>query len=80
MSFFKEEIVGFTKNTGIYKNNDLDWHYYFMARSSYCPVVLTENGYMSNSEDFSGIIDENKNTQKAIAIAEGIVDYFESIQ
>lgn len=65
-----------TKNTGIYKSCTLDWHYYFMARSSYCPVVLTENGYISNSYDYQNIISSEKNTLKAQAIVKGIAEYF----
>ena len=51
-----------------------------MARSSVCPVVLTENGYISNPTDFESIKDDGKNTLKAKAIARGIADYFNSIQ
>lgn len=76
-----EFISDRTFNKAVYSEIDpFGWHYFFLARVTNCPVVLTENGYMSNSEDFGGIIDENKNTQKAIAMAEGIVDYFKSIQ
>lgn len=70
-----------TKNsTDIYGNFILKWHYYFMCRSTNCPVVLTENGYISNSYDYGNIISEEKNIQKAKAITRGIVDYFLSIQ
>lgn len=71
-----ELIYMHTKNTGIYKNYDLDWHYYFMARSSYCPVVLTENGFISNSFDYKNIISDGQNTVKAKAIVRGIAEYF----
>lgn len=78
-----------TKNTGtsIYQKRhklfepfNLKWHYYFMCRTTNCPVVLTENGYMSNSYDFGNIKNPDKNTEKAKAITRGIVDYFRSIQ
>lgn len=70
-----------TKNsTDIYRNFTFKWHYYFMCRSTNCPVVLTENGYISNSYDYGNIISEEKNIQKAKAITRGIVDYFLSIQ
>ena len=71
-----ELIQMHTKNTGIYKKCGLDWHYYFMARSSYCPVVLTENGYISNKFDYNNIISSNQNTLKAKAIVRGIAEYF----
>jgi len=60
--------------------NRLEWHYYFMARMSDCPVVLTENGFMSNAEDFAGIVDEETNRRKAQAIAAGTAQYFLSIR
>ena len=60
----------------MYKKYFIKWHYYYMARSSYCPVVLTENGFISNRYDYSVIIDDNANTEKAIAITKGIADYF----
>ena len=49
-----------TMKTGIYdgtaagNRNRLDWHYYFVARMSDCPVVLTENGYMTSALDHKG--------------------------
>lgn len=76
-----EFISDRTFNKAVYSEIDpFGWHYFFLARVTNCPVVLTENGFMSNPEDFSGILDENKNTLKAVAMAEGIVDYFKSIQ
>ena len=75
-----EYVYYYTSQTGIYSKSALGWHYYFMSRSRTCPVVLTENGYMSNKTDYSNIIDENINLQKAKAITKGIVEYFASIQ
>jgi len=54
----------------------LDWHYYFVARMSDCPVVLTENGFMSSPIDRDGIVNENINRDKAKAITRGVADYF----
>jgi len=69
-----------TAKTKIYNKSRLGWHYYFVARSSVCPVVLTENGFMSNWSDYQNIKNANKNTAKAEAMAKGIVQYFCSIQ
>lgn len=69
-----------TNNTGLYDSSKLQWHYYFMGRSSNCPVVLTENGYISNKSDYANIISESANKTKATAITKGIVQYFVSIQ
>lgn len=72
-----------TKAANIYDKKEhraFRWHYFFLARTSNCPVVLTENGFMSNQGDFAGIKDNAKNDKKADAIVKGIVDYFLSIQ
>lgn len=69
-----------TYETDFYSKYELDWHYYFMARCTNCPVVLTENGYMSNKYDYNNIINTEQSLRKAKAIAKGIVQYFASIQ
>ena len=70
-----------TYNAGIYaKVEPVRWHYFFLARSTVCPVVLTENGYISSPADFAGIQSDSVNTQKAKAIASGVADYFNSIR
>lgn len=70
-----------TENTGIYnKIRPYKWHSFYLARVTNCPVVLTENGFISNASDYSKILDESVNEQKAAAIVSGIVDYFRSIQ
>lgn len=60
--------------------NRLDWHYYFVARMSDCPVVLTENGFMTSPIDHVGIVDQDTNIRKAQAIARGTAQYFLSIR
>ena len=75
-----EYVLNHTFNTGIYKEKTFKWHYYFMSRVSVCPVVLTENGYMSNKYDYDKIKSDKTNTQKAKALTKGIVEYFISIQ
>lgn len=62
-----------------YQNVYTEWHVFYLARVSSCPVVLTENGYISNLSDFSGITDSSVNAKKAQQIAQGIADYFKSI-
>lgn len=69
------------KSAGIYnKVWPLRWHYFFTARITTCPVVLTENGFISSYSDFPGIADEGTNERKAEAITRGVIDYFKSIQ
>ncbi len=72
-----EFVYNHTENLGsMYKKYFMKWHYYYMARSSYCPVVLTENGFISNRYDYSNIIDDAANDKKAEAIVKGIAEYF----
>ena len=71
-----ELVYSYTKATGLYKSSKLSWHYYYMARSSYCPVVLTENGFISNTYDYQNMISDSALNKKAIAISRGIADYF----
>ncbi len=75
-----EYIYNHTYNTGLYNKYGLGWHYYFMARKTNCPIVLTENGYISNSFDYKNIVSEQANIQKAKAITRGIAEYFLKIQ
>ena len=64
------------KATGLYSSSNVGWHIYYMGRQTYCPVVLTENGYMSNPSDMDAIADQATNVKKAQAIARGIADYY----
>lgn len=61
---------------GFYSKIQKGWHYFYLARVTSCPVVLTENGFISNPQDFAGISSDGINTQKARAIAQGVLDYF----
>lgn len=65
-----------TQAAGIYRNHELYWHYYYVARETACPVVLLENGYMTNAGDLETMLDENIQLQKAQAIARGVAKYF----
>ena len=69
-----------TLTANIYQKNTLGWHYYFFARNTLCPIVLTENGYISNEFDYQNIIGDDANNLKADAIVKGIAEYFKSIQ
>ncbi len=69
-----------TKDAEIYSKTYLKWSAgYFMCRQTVCPTVLTENGYMSNPDDLAGMIDPVVVENKAIAIAQGVADYFLAI-
>ncbi len=79
-------IYNATMEAGIYNSkapqnrNRLEWHYYFVARMSDCPVVLTENGFMRNPSDHRGIVSDLTNWKKAKAITKGVAQYFLSIR
>lgn len=61
-----------------YSKTQKSWHYFYLARVTSCPVILTENGFISNQQDFNGIISDDINYQKAQAITLGVLDYFNS--
>lgn len=74
-----EKVYENTKETGVYKQHAMRWHNYFVARQTCCPVVLTENGYMTHLYDLSNTVAEQAIAQKAQAMAQGIADYFLAI-
>lgn len=65
-----------TEAAGIYTSTKVGWHIYYMGRQTYCPVVLTENGYMCTTADMDGIADQATNIKKAQALARGVADYY----
>ncbi len=72
-----ELIFEETEASGIYSNHRLYWHYYYVARETACPVVLLENGYMTNADDLAGMIDGQIQLKKARAVARGVARYFQ---
>lgn len=74
-----DKIKNATSVAGTYSSTETKWHVFYMSRISNCPVVLTENGFMSNSTDFGNMKKEEWNEKCADAITKGIVDYFLSI-
>lgn len=89
-TLFSHDAAKFVYNATMAKNiydasaknnrNRFDWHYYFVARVTVCPVVLTENGFMTSSVDYNGIASASVNKLKAEALCKGIADYFLSIR
>ena len=74
-----DKIKSATSSAGTYQSTKTEWHVFYMSRISNCPVVLTENGFMSNSTDFGNMKSDTWNAKCADAITKGIVDYFLSI-
>lgn len=66
-------------SSGVYSKTLLDWNLYYVARQAVCPVVLTENGFMTNALDLANMVDDAKVQQKAESIAQGVANYFLSI-
>ncbi len=61
---------------GIYWYSYLLWHYYYVARQTFCPIVLTENGYMSNQRDMDQIANMDAMHQKAETMVQAIANYY----
>ena len=51
-----------------------------MYRLSVCPVVLMENGYVTNAQDLANMQDPNVLLLKAQAMARATAQYFLSVQ
>lgn len=74
-----DKIKAATAAKGTYTSTKTAWHVFYMSRITNCPVVLTENGFMSNSADFENMKSDAWNDKCADAIVKGTVDYFLSI-
>jgi len=74
-----QHIYQQVNGSGVYTRTLLDWNLYYVARQAVCPVVLTENGFMTNAEDLADMMDDAKVQQKAESIARGVANYFLSI-
>lgn len=75
-------IFNATMEKNLYGNskwNKTAWHVFYTSRTTDCPVVLTECGFVSNASEYKKLMDESFNNECAIALTQGIVDYFESI-
>ena len=62
--------------SGVYNSSSMAWYYYYVSRQTVCPIVLTENGYLSNKKDANRIGDSEYMLRKARDITQGIVDYY----
>lgn len=72
-----------TANKNLYEEtrwSGVKWHYFFLARCTECPSVLTENGFITNPDEYSSIIRNDFNEKCADAFVDGIFAYFKSIQ
>ena len=60
----------------LYWYNYLLWHYYYVARQTFCPIVLTENGYMSNQRDMDQIANTNAMQKKSEVTVQAIANFY----
>ena len=65
-----------TEKTDVYSSSIMNWHHFFLARQTVCPVVLAENGYMSCDAALDKTLDPEAINTKAQALAQGVADYF----
>ena len=65
-----------TEKTGLYRKSEEIWYFYYVSRQTACPIVLTENGFMTHRNDMSHMLDEASISKKADAMVQGIVNYF----
>lgn len=67
-------------NSGIFKKVQLKTNMYYVGRETPCPVVLTENGFMTNAEDLAAMENPTMIQGKAKAIARAVAEYFMTME
>ena len=60
----------------IFHSAELRFYLYYFARQTTCPIVLTENGYLSNRKDLKIILNQSAQEAEAKALAQGVVNHF----
>ncbi len=78
-----EYLLEASLQSGVYKDtawSKVKWHVFFLSRVSDCPSVLTENGFMTNKNDYANMLDPEQNKKSAAALTKGIMNYFISMQ
>ena len=71
-----DHIHAATEKTGLYHSYQMIWFFYYVSRQTACPIVLTENGFMSNVDDVSNMLSEEAMNKKADALVQGIANYY----
>lgn len=71
----------YNRSAGLYLNQrGSKWGNFYVMRVSDCPAILTENGFVSNADEYSLLVTDAFNDRAADATVQGIVDYLKSIQ
>lgn len=60
----------------VFRTAELRFYLYYFARQTTCPIVLTENGYLSNGKDLEIILDKTAQQAEAKALTQGVANYF----
>jgi len=71
-----DHIQAETEKTGLYREYREIWFYYYVSRQTACPIVLTENGFMTHPYDVTRMLNEETIAIKADAMVQGIVNYY----
>lgn len=71
-----ELTVQTMKEADIFHSAELRFYLYYFARQTTCPIVLTENGYLSNEKDLKIILNQSAQEAEAKALAQGVANYF----
>ena len=74
-----DELLKASLQSGVYNNNawsKVKWHVFFLSRVTDCPSVLTENGFMTNKNDYANMLDDTATKKSATALTKGIMNYF----
>ena len=71
-----ELTVQTMKQAAVFRTAELRFYLYYFARQTTCPIVLTENGYLSNRKDLQIILDQSAQEAEAKALAQGVANYF----
>lgn len=78
-----KKIYNTTADKNLYKDPTyygVKWHYFYLSRTTDCPIVLTENGFVSNKAEYTDLKSSEFNDKCADAFVDGIFEYFKSIQ
>ena len=74
------DAVNARARTAFTTGRGVDYYPYYVCRVSCCPAILTENGYVSNSNDLEMIKADEHNDRVARETVLGIIDYFRSLK
>ena len=63
----------------MFKPNGVEYYPFYVTRVTECPAILTENGYVSNSEEAKKLATDEFDNSVADKTVEGIFKYLTDI-